>query len=257
VAFEEAREEQILVPPAKRSLADEIADRLREAILQGQFTPGERLREERLAAALEVSRGPVREALTVLARENLVVVRRNRGTIVAHLTGRDLDEVYSLRLAVEQLAVRWAVEHATEEDLHRIQSVVNEFRAALGAGITEQRAAELDVRYHDAVYRAAHHQRLYRAWVGLRSQIQVFLLRRNIANPDWKAVMVTGHQEILDSLLARDAERAVAEITAHLAGGYDRIRESFGDRHPEPDPAMRWQSMDITLRAGRLGHDGR
>jgi DNA-binding GntR family transcriptional regulator len=253
VVSEEAMEEPILVPPAKRSLADEIADRLREAILQGQFTPGERLREERLAAALEVSRGPVREALTVLARENLVVVRRNRGTIVAHLTGRDLDEVYSLRLAVEQLAVRWAVERATAEDLYRIQSVVNEFRAALSAGITEQRAAELDVRYHDAVYRAAHHQRLYRTWVSLRSQIQVFLLRRNIANPDWKAVMVAGHQEILDSLRAKNVDRAVAGITAHLTGGYDRIRESFADRPPEPDAATQWQSMDMTPRAGEVG----
>lgn len=254
MAFERAMEKQpILVPPAKRSLADEIADRLREAILQGRFSPGERLREERLAAVLEVSRGPVREALTVLARENLVVVRRNRGTIVAHLTGRDLDEVYSLRLAVEQLAVRWAVERATAEDLHRIQCAVNEFSAALNGGITEQRAAELDVRYHDAVYRAAHHQRLYRTWVGLRSQVQVFLLRRNIANPDWRAVMVAGHQEILDSLRAKNVERAVAGITEHLTGGYDRIRESFRDRSFEPDEGRHRQLDGHGVETGEVG----
>lgn len=223
-------EEPILVPPAKRSLADEIADRLREAVLQGQFSPGERLREERLAAQLEVSRGPVREALTLLARENLVVVRRNRGTIVAHLTGRDLDEVYSLRLAVEQLAVRQAVGHATEEDLELMQSVIVEFQNALEGPITEQDAAELDLRYHDALYSAAHHRRLGGVWSSLRSQVQVFLLRRNIANPDWKEMMVSGHQAILDSIRARDPERSESQITSHLAAAYDRIRESFDGR---------------------------
>jgi DNA-binding GntR family transcriptional regulator len=220
----------ILTPPLKRTLADEISDRLREAILHGQFIPGQRLGEEYLAATLEVSRGPVREALALLERENLVVVRRNRGAIVAHLTRQDLDEVYSLRLAVEQLAVRWAVERATEEDLEAVRSVLDEFQEALAGTIGEHDAAELDVRYHDAVYRAAHHQRLYATWTSLRAQVQVFLLRRNIANPDWRAMMVGGHQEILDALRARDPAAAEARIVAHVGAAYDRIRASFHDR---------------------------
>ncbi|HEX4212464.1 MAG TPA: GntR family transcriptional regulator [Candidatus Dormibacteraeota bacterium] len=223
-------EDSILTPPEKRSLADEIGDRLREAILRGQFAPGQRLREEHLAARLEVSRGPVREALTLLERENLVVVRRNRGATVAHLTREDLDEVYSLRLAVEQLAVRQAVERATEVDFELMQSVIVEFQNALDGPISEQDAAELDLRYHDALYSAAHHRRLGGVWSSLRSQVQVFLLRRNIANPDWREMMVSGHQAILDSIRARDSEEAESQITSHLAAAYDRIRESFADR---------------------------
>src|SRR6476469_10949085 len=102
-----------LTPTVKRSLADDVVDRLRDAIFHGSFKPGEALREEQLAAMLDVSRGPVREALVQLEREGLVIVRRHRGATVARLSRRDLEEVYSLRLALERLAVQRAVRHAT------------------------------------------------------------------------------------------------------------------------------------------------
>jgi DNA-binding GntR family transcriptional regulator len=81
----------------KRSLADDVVDRLRDAIFHGSFKPGEALREEQLAAMLDVSRGPVREALVQLEREGLVLVRRHRGATVARLSRSDLEDVYSLQ----------------------------------------------------------------------------------------------------------------------------------------------------------------
>src|SRR5437773_3057464 len=105
---------QPLTPTVKRSLADDVADRLRDAIFQGSFKPGEPLREEQLAAMLDVSRGPVREALVQLEREGLVLVRRHRGATVARLSRGDLEEVYSLRLALERLAMQRAVRYATD-----------------------------------------------------------------------------------------------------------------------------------------------
>src|SRR2546421_3108883 len=98
----------ILVTPQKRSLADDIVDRLREAIFSGQFPPNEHLREETLAEFLRVSRGPIREALGQLEREGLVIKEPNKGARVARLSRKDLDEVHSLRLALEQLAIRQA-----------------------------------------------------------------------------------------------------------------------------------------------------
>src|ERR1700682_5240471 len=95
-----------LVPPSKHTLAEDIVDRLREAIYSGQLPPNKRLREEVLASFLGLSRGPVREALAQLEREGLVIRQPNRGATVARLSLEDLEEVYSLRLALEQLAVR-------------------------------------------------------------------------------------------------------------------------------------------------------
>src|ERR1700747_358829 len=74
-----------LSPASTILLSDEGGDRIREAILMGQFAPGDRLREEQLAEALHVSRGPIRNALLQLEREGMVVRRPNRGAMVAQL----------------------------------------------------------------------------------------------------------------------------------------------------------------------------
>jgi DNA-binding GntR family transcriptional regulator len=216
-----------LIPPLKRSLADDVVDRLRQAILNGTFKPGQPLREEQLAASLDVSRGPVREALVQLEREGLVIVRRHRGATVARLSRTDVEEVYSLRLALERLAMKQAVEHATEEDFAAMEGVLDAFRAAFARGPTEPVIADLDVRFHDLIYHAAHHQRLYDCWSNLRAQIYIFLLSRNVANPDFRLITVQSHQDLLDVLRSRDEARAVHEIEAHLLGAYERVIDSY------------------------------
>ncbi|MBJ3775600.1 GntR family transcriptional regulator [Acuticoccus mangrovi] len=80
--------------------------RLREAIVSGRFAPGERLVETNLAQELGVSRGPVRDALRDLASEGLVVLRRNRGAVVAEIHVEDVLEVYAIRAALGTLALR-------------------------------------------------------------------------------------------------------------------------------------------------------
>jgi len=216
-----------LTPAVKRSLADDVADRLRDAILQGSFKPGEPLREEQLAVMLDVSRGPVRVALVQLEREGLVLVRRHRGATVARLSRSDLDEVYSLRLALEVLAVKRAVRYATEEDFAALDAVMVAFDMVLTRDPSEKEVAELDVRFHDLIYRAARHQRLYDCWANLRSQIYIFLLSRNVANADFRDVTVNAHADLLAALRARDEARITTLIEEHLRGAYDRVLEGY------------------------------
>lgn len=216
-----------LTPAVKRSLADDVVDRLRDAIFHGSYKPGEPLREEQLAAMLDVSRGPVREALVQLEREGLVIVRRHRGATVARLSRTDLDEVYSLRLALERLAMQRAVHNASERDFVALEAVLADFDVALARGPSEKEIAELDVRFHDLIYQAARHQRLYDSWANLKSQIYIFLLSRNVANPDFREVTVKSHADLLESLRSRDEARATSEIEAHLRGAYDRVVLSY------------------------------
>jgi DNA-binding GntR family transcriptional regulator len=216
-----------LTPTVKRSLADDVVDRLRNAIFHGSYKPGEPLREEQLAAMLDVSRGPVREALVQLEREGLVIVRRHRGATVARLSRSDLEEVYSLRLALERLAMQRAVHYAAERDFAALEAVLADFDTALARGPSEKEIAELDVRFHDLIYQAARHQRLYDSWSNLKSQIYIFLLSRNVANPDFREVTVKSHADLLAALRARDEARATTEIEAHLRGAYDRVVLSY------------------------------
>ena len=219
--------ELILSPPLNRSLADEIIVHLRKAILSGKFEPGERLGEQFLAESLEVSRGPIREALSQLEREGLVIIRRNRGAFVARLSREDVDEVYSLRLALERLAVRLAIKNATSADLSEMQATIDTMASYLERGLTEQEGAELDVRFHDILYRSTHHKRLYGFWENLRPQIHVFLLSRAAANSDFRQYAVAGHQAILDAICDKDEARAIATLEDHIQGAYDRVVKSY------------------------------
>jgi DNA-binding GntR family transcriptional regulator len=211
--------------PANRGLGEDIAERLREAILNGYFGPGERLPEEQLAKTMGVSRGPVREALAKLAREGLIVIRRNRGAFVAQLSSEDLDEVYTLRVAIERLAVERCVANASESDIDELQGVINRIAELMERGLTEQEAAALDLEFHDIIYRSGQHRRLYSTWTTLRPQIHVLLLNRNVAHVDFRNLVVPAHQEIVDAIRARDLERTMQITMEHLLGSYERVRK--------------------------------
>jgi DNA-binding GntR family transcriptional regulator len=224
-----------LTPTVKRSLADDVVDRLRDAIFHGTFKPGEALREEQLAAMLDVSRGPVREALVQLEREGLVLVRRHRGATVARLSRGDLEDVYSLRLALERLAVQRAARHATEQDFTAMEAVLEAFNVALARGPSEKDVAELDVRFHDLIYQAARHQRLYDCWANLKSQIYIFLLSRNVVDPDFREITVKSHAALLEAIRTRDEVRATTEIEDHLRGAYDRVVRAYSTAEADPE----------------------
>lgn len=221
-----------LTPAKRHTLGDEVAQRLRDAILRGEFVAGQRLREESLAEMLQVSRGPVRDAFGVLEREGLVVLTPHHGATVVELSREDLEEVYSLRMVLEVLAARYAVRSATAADLNRLDRALATFIDALAGEPTEQEAADLDVQFHDAFYQAAHHDRLYLSWSNIRLQVYRFLLSRNLANPDWRDNMARGHTDILEILRSRDEEALVAVVGDHIQFAYRRILESFAPGDP-------------------------
>ncbi|GAA2008543.1 GntR family transcriptional regulator [Nakamurella flavida] len=205
------------------TLGDVVAARLRDSIIVGELRPGQHLREEEISAMLQVSRGPVRDAFLVLQREGLVQVMRHRGARVVDLSATDLGEVYSLRAAIEDLAVRLAIRRRTDADIAAMQASLGDMRSGLRRRINEQDAARLDVEFHDTIFAAAHHERLYESWSAIRMQVFLLLLRRNIANADWKVATVGGHAQILELIQASDEEGAAKAVRFHVSTGYERI----------------------------------
>lgn len=215
--------ESVLSLPQNRGLSADIADRLRNAILSGHFEPGAQLREAHLAQFLGVSRGPVREALVRLEREGIVVIRRNRGAFVAQLSREDLDEVYTLRVVLEKLALERTIELADDALLNDLRETVDAMEAATNRVVTEQEAAELDLRFHDLLYQGSNHRRLLESWRNLRPQIHILLLNRNVAHRDFREYLVKSHRELLDAIVKRDREQALAHLDEHLHGSYRRV----------------------------------
>lgn len=223
----------LLAVPPQPSVTEAVVERLRAAILHGHFAPGERLREESLAKSMGVSRGPIRVALSSLVREGLVIIKPNHGAQVARLSRTDLDEVYSLRLALEHLAVERAARLISESQLNELANIVKTMDAAVDHSITEQEAAKLDMQFHETIYLAAQHQRLYDCWADLRPQIHILLLMRTVSNLDFREMVVKGHRQIYEALAAHDANLAATLMQEHITISYERVTDSYQANHKE------------------------
>lgn len=217
-----------LKPAPRKSLADEVLDRLREEIVRGRFRPGYRLSESMLASAFGVSRGPVREALSQLQQEGLVKVERHRGARVNRISAEDVGELYELRIDLERFAVKRAVRLVTDGELARMEEVVSAYADAVERDAVQE-AVDLDMEFHGLIYKAARHTRLYSCWTNLlRSQIHAFVLSNSLADSSYMAPCVSEHSKIRGALEARDRERAAELVDDHLRGAYERlVRTSF------------------------------
>ncbi|MFI7124843.1 GntR family transcriptional regulator [Nonomuraea sp. NPDC050153] len=216
-----------VAPARRRGLADEVADRIREAIFAGTYAPGAQLREVELSGALDVSRGPVREALLRLEREGLVRSAWHRGATVTTLSAEDVIELDSLRAALEQLAVRQVVTHASDDDI----AAVEQAAARMERAEDEHDMVRCDIAFHDAVYAAARHRRLEEAWQAIRSQVHLFLLTRiGLDSADYLSHIPEEHRGLAAALRARDAERALELFAAHRLHAFDVLTA------PNPTP---------------------
>lgn len=211
----------------RRFLSDDVVDSLRAAICTGQLQPGEQLREEALAKSLGISRGPIREALNQLEHEGLVVTQENRRRFIARLSREDLDEVFSLRMALELLATKNAVHLGGPAEFDDLQCVVDKMVEYSNTTMTAKQAADTDIEFHAALCRASKNKRLYHYWTELQPQIYILLLSRNVANEDFRDYAVGKHQSIVDAIRARNEELAVSLMQAHLQASYNRIVVSY------------------------------
>ncbi|MFH8500644.1 GntR family transcriptional regulator [Streptomyces coeruleorubidus] len=209
-----------VAPARRRGLADEVADRIREAIFSGAYAPGAPLREVELSGVLQVSRGPVREALRALEREGLVHCAWHRGTVVTTLSADDVAELDSLRGALEDLAVQQVIAHASEDDL----AAIDKAAGAMENTTDPHTMVRLDIAFHDAIFAATGHQRLAAAWDAIRCQVHLFLLTRiGLSTDGYLDCVPKEHHALAAALRARDTEAALPLFAAHRRHAMDVV----------------------------------
>ncbi len=205
-------------------LTDDVVDAIRESILSDELPAGARLIEDDLAAALNVSRGPIRQAIFRLQQEGLVTHEPHRGATVVKVSPRDAEEIFSLRTALEQLSIERACRLATPEDIAALEAILDRFKRTPRSQMTRKLAAEIDTDFHDALFRAANHQRLYQAWERLRSQVFLFLLLRDLQPAGFKDTWHKDHKQLVDLLRTKDAAGAVDAVARHIGGAFARLQ---------------------------------
>lgn len=205
----------LLSPIRRRSLGQETLERLRRAILAGELPGGTPLPEAATAAKLGVSRVPVREALVELERQGLVAFDSTGRTCVRRYSAEDIQEILTLRAALQTLAARHAALQVRPEDLRRLEALLE--RTAETVDLTELSA--LDTAFHDEIVAIARHQRLARAWADLRAPMELWLARlhrkREVLKRDVRDATVRAHRDFLKVLSRRDADGAARLMERH------------------------------------------
>jgi len=208
----------VLTAPSQRTLSDYVADQLRQAILVGQLQPSQRLVEEDLATSLQTSRGPVRDAIRMLENEGLVIRQPHRGAFVADWTSNDVREIYSLREALESLAIRYVIKNATDEQIDELEILVHQMDDLAHDEYTQFQATDLDMAFHRTLCQISGHRRLLTAWESISAQIRLVVLKHRLRNPaDLRDRGIAWHEKIVECLRQRQTECAIQELERHMA----------------------------------------
>ena len=214
----------------RRTLHDELLDRLRQMIIHGDLAPGDKVPEKDLCDRFGVSRTPLREALKVLASEGLVTLTPNRGAMVSELTLADLEEAFPVLGALEALSGEMACAHITDAEIAEIralhQAMVKHHESGdLGAYF------RLNQQIHEALLDAARNQTLATAYRGLADRIRRARYIANMSAERW-AQAVTEHEQILEALENRDGAALAGILKRHLANTFDTVKEGLEREQP-------------------------
>lgn len=208
-----------LSPVQYRSISEQVAVAIRQAIANGELKPGSRLLELEISEKMGTSRATVREALFRLEREGLVVRKANYGTFVTEVTEDLVREVASLRGLLEGYALRSIAQRVTQQNLNELELIIHQMSSAADEG-NYTKLMELDYRFHEYIVREARHGLLYETWSRMDQKTRVFLSATCLMYQDMKDI-VNLHYPILEALRMHNPELASAAIESHLSDVLD------------------------------------
>lgn len=202
------------MPGRSERLSERVADAIVNLISQGHYQPGERITEEDVSSRLSVSRVPIREAITTLEAQGILVLSLNRGARVAAFGDRERQQVNQARIALERIAARDAVAAYRESPqlLEKLEEVI--FRMELVARRDDWVAMrDCDVQFHRVLCEASGNPIVLKLWEALSRHITIIFGREISTERDY-AVVIAQHRRLLESLRqGGDVER---EIEAHI-----------------------------------------
>jgi GntR family transcriptional repressor for pyruvate dehydrogenase complex len=223
---------------AKREAAKQAVDRLRDLILQGEFSAGERLPAERvLARELGVSRSTLREAIRALVVMNVLVSRHGDGTYVSSLepdllaeplelmvslSDESLFHLFEVRRVLETACAGLAAERISDEELVQFDRILEHSEAARD---DPEELLDRDVELHTAIVRATRNPLLIRIMSGVGA-LALAGRRRTMSLPGVADRSLADHARIVSALRRRSPETARAAMEAHLEHVEQSFRES-------------------------------
>lgn len=210
-----------------KPLRELVCENLIDAINKGILSPGERLMEIQIAEEMGVSRTPVREAIRKLELEGFVVMIPRRGTYVANISIKDINEVYEIRSALDILAGGLAAERINDDEIEEMRELL----LISEKHIEENNLAkivETDSKFHDVLYTASRNERLVSIISNLREQI-TSIRGQSMNYPGRLVDTLDEHKEIVESIAARDIDRAQEAVRVHLENAEQTLLKAIDE----------------------------
>lgn len=196
----------------RQTIAEQVYERLRAAIVNGHLKPGDRLLEEELAERMGVSRTPIREAFRRLELERLITTKSHRGAVVTKFSFEEASEFYEARAVLEGYVSRLAAQKASEYHRNEMRRLMEDYRAATASGDAEK-IMERNDQFHFAICEASQNRYLKEVLMTLIAYVNL----SRISVPVWRFnATLDEHEAILAAILDRDPVEAEKRAVLHV-----------------------------------------
>lgn len=212
---------------SQRTLVDRIVDILEDRILTGELLPTTRLSEVGVANVFGVSRAPAREALQRL--QDMSLVRKTRfGREVAKFSLKEFREIYELKNVVEAFGAMKGALRATDRDLQRVESVINEMSSCLSLGEFE-RLKYLNYQFHDLLVKCSRNRKVVESYLSLVKQVR-WSTSLSLRLPGRSQESFREHKAIFEAFTQRRTEEVRALLETHSNNNMERILTQLQDK---------------------------
>lgn len=211
--------EIIAIPRA--NLHEQVAQRLRQMLVEGRIAPGAKLNERELCEVLEVSRTPLREAIKMLAAEGLAELLPNRGAVAVSLSEDDVRHTFEVMGGLEALSGELAAQRITDSELAELRAMHYEMLACW----TRRDLPgyyRMNARIHRAINAAAKNPVLSSTYDRVNARLHALRFRSNQDEEKWKTA-VKEHEQMIDALARHDTKAMRAVLSAHLKNKLDVV----------------------------------
>ncbi|WP_309118134.1 GntR family transcriptional regulator [Paenibacillus sp.] len=219
----------------KQNISREVVEYFKQMIITGELNPGDRIVETKFAKELGISQTPIREAMHQLSGEGIVTIVPNKGPVVNELQRSDVYEIYSLRAAIEGLAIRIATQIAPQADVEGLEVFYERMKAKLDDDEVDSLLQD-SLYIHQTIIRLSNHSRLMQTYQSLSFQIS--LVNRILGKESTKRKEVEQHWELIEALKQRDPDNAEKVMRKHIYRSYREFIELDEDKHWEDGEAL-------------------
>jgi DNA-binding GntR family transcriptional regulator len=211
----------VVKPERGISASKRVEAHLRKAIHAGKLRPRQRIIEEDLARELDVSRGPVREALLRLERDGLVVTTSRRGTFIRDISLAEIGVIFRMRAKLEGLCVRYLRENPSIDPAEVLNRALKKLKTA-AAKNSEERFFQADMELHRTIWKAANQPLLYRT-LNLLMNPYIFIIARAYSSRIPLVNRRDNHEQYVRMILKTPLDKIEEEVESYFAGLYSRI----------------------------------